>query len=107
MIDLRSPDYSNTPASPRRPKFSYAPTDPLAAPAVSIVTPFYNSAARVFHETATAIFRQSLQQWEWLIVNDATTDAEALRALDEYRRIDPRVRVIDCPANRGPGAARN
>jgi glycosyltransferase involved in cell wall biosynthesis len=48
-----------------------------------------------------------LQQWEWLIVNDGSTDPESLAVLDEYRQCDPRIRVIDHDANRGQSAARN
>ena len=106
MIDPRAPDYENTPVSPRRPRFGYAPADAAASPVVSIVTPYYNTGA-LFHETARSIFGQSLQQWEWIIVNDASTDPEALAVLAEYRGRDPRIRVIDHEANRGPGAARN
>ena len=29
--------------------------------------------------------RQSFQQWEWLIVNDGSTQPQALAILDEYR----------------------
>ena len=107
MIDPHKPDYANTPASDRRPAYGYAPADPAAPPAASIVTPFYNTGT-IFHETARSVFRQSFQQWEWLIVNDGSTRPEALTVLDEYRRLDdPRIRVIDLPTNQGPSAARN
>ena len=107
MIDPNTPDYTNTPASDRRPVYGYAPADPAAPPAASIVTPFYNTGT-IFHETARSVLRQSFQQWEWLIVNDGSTRPEALAVLDEYRRLDdPRVRVIDLPSNQGPSAARN
>jgi hypothetical protein len=68
-MDERKPDYSNTPASGRRPHFGYAPLDPDAPPAVSLVTPFFNTGP-IFNETAESVFRQSLQQWEWIIVDD-------------------------------------
>jgi len=106
MIDPLSPDYTNTPVSPRRPHFHYVPADPLARPLVTIVTPFYNTGA-VFHETATSVLGQSFQQWEWLIINDGSTDFGSLSVLQGYRDADPRVRVIDHPANRGLSAARN
>jgi glycosyltransferase involved in cell wall biosynthesis/Tfp pilus assembly protein PilF len=73
---------------------------------VSIVTPFFQGGA-VFYETAESVFRQSLQQWEWLIINDGSTEAESLRILDEYRHKDPRIRVVDHPRNKGLSAARN
>ena len=107
MIDPNNPDYANTPASPQRPAYNYAPALSNAAPAATIVTPFYNNTGPIFYETARSIERQSFQQWEWLIINDASTRPEALAILNEYRQRDPRIRVIDMPTNHGPSAARN
>jgi FkbM family methyltransferase len=100
------PDYSNTPASLLRPRLDYRPTDLAAAPVVSIVTPSFNAGA-IFHETAESVFRQSLQQWEWIIVNDGSTNADSLKTLDEFRHKDPRIRVVDHPKNQGLSAALN
>lgn len=115
MIDPVEPDYGNHPASPRRPACRYA-LDRVRAgggpPAVSVVTPFYNTGP-VFHETARCILGQSLQNFEWVIVNDGSTDPESLRVLGEYRAgaLAPewqgRVRVIDHRVNHGLPAARN
>ena len=106
MIDLAHPDYTNTPASDRRPGYDYRPVDPTAPPVVTIVTPYYNTGA-IFHETARSVLRQSFQQWEWIIVNDGSTDPEALAVLDSYRNTDARIRVIDHEVNQGPSAGRN
>lgn len=108
MIDPRKPDYGKTPVSPARPGFAYAPREAGAdaAPLVTIATAFYNTG-EVFRETARCVFAQSLQAWEWVIVNDGSTDKAALAMLDEFRRIDPRVRVVDHDKNRGLSAARN
>ncbi len=106
MIDPVQPDYTNTPIDPQRPSFLYAPADPTTPPAVTIVTPFYNTGA-VFRETAQSVLQQSMQQWEWLIVNDGSTDAESLALLDVYRDCDPRIRVLDHEVNKGLSAARN
>src|SRR5262249_55963242 len=100
MIDPRKPDYANTPASQQRAPYSYAPADASAPPCASIITPFYNTG-EVFHETARSVFRQSLQQWEWLIINDGSSDPAALAVLDRYRSCDPRVRVIDLKVSGG------
>jgi glycosyltransferase involved in cell wall biosynthesis/Tfp pilus assembly protein PilF len=105
-LDPSNPNYANTPAAPFRPRLDYRPADPSAPPVVSIITPFFNGGP-VFHETAECVFRQSLQQWEWLIINDGSTEPEALRMLDGYRSRDPRIRVVDHPQNQGPSAARN
>jgi glycosyltransferase involved in cell wall biosynthesis len=109
MIDPRSPDFDFTPASPRRPTYSYGPVDPSAPPAATIITPFYNIGP-IFHETARSVLSQSLQQFEWIIVNDASNKPEALAVLSQYRRLaetDPRIRVIDHEVNHGLAAARN
>lgn len=111
MIDRRKPDFSNTPLASRRPSFTYArrqlgPGDESPVPLVTITTVF-SGGGELFRETARCVFGQSLQTWEWVIVNDGVTDAASLAVLDEFRKADPRVRVIDHPGRRGLGAARN
>ena len=80
MIDPQHPDFENTPASVQRPRTWYAPEDAGALPQLSIVTPFHSGAAR-FHETARCVFAQSLQQWEWILVDDAAPGADAILVL--------------------------
>jgi len=106
MIDPQNPDFSNTPASPDRAALTSLPRQPEAAPYVTVVTSFYNTG-QIFHETARTVLKQSLQQWEWLIIDDGTTDTESLRILNVYAHKDPRVRVIRHFENRGLSAARN
>ncbi len=105
MIDPRNPDFSSTPASSGRAKFNYAPQG-STPPVVTVVTPYFNTGP-VFLETAAAVLGSSLQQFEWLIINDASTDPAALAQLQPYRSGDPRIRVVDHPQNRGLSAARN
>ncbi|OIQ53977.1 putative glycosyltransferase EpsE [Moorella thermoacetica] len=106
MINPSAPDYDNTPVSSKRPSFFYYPKDFLAAPYVTIITPFYNTGP-IFHETAKSVLQQSFQQWEWLIINDGSNDPEAIQVLEHYRHCDPRIRVIDHDVNKGLSAARN
>jgi glycosyltransferase involved in cell wall biosynthesis len=106
MIDPTKPDFTNTPVSPERPSFGYALTDVAAPPYVTIITPFYDTGL-FFHETARSVLQQSFQQWKWLIINDGSTNPEALSILEAYRHSDPRIQVIDHITNRGPSAARN
>ena len=75
------------------------------SPPVTIVTPFYNMPDFI-SETADSVFRQTLSDFEWLIVNDGSTDPRAAEVLDELARCDSRVRIIH-QENAGPGAARN
>ena len=106
MIDPQNPDFSNTPASPARPANWYAPQNASAPPAVSVITPFRNTGA-VFHETAACVLGQSLQQWEWIIVDDCSDSPESLAILDEYRAKDPRIRVDRAEHHLGLPGARN
>lgn len=72
-------------------------------PLVSIITPCHN-AARFLPETIASILGQTEKNWEWIICDDASTDAspEILRQIQ-----DRRVKVILEKKNRGAGHARN
>ena len=99
-------DRTPIPSSADRRSFGPEPVDYDAGPVVSIVTPFYNTST-VFREAAASVHRQTMQQWEWIIVNDGSTDVDALAELETYRGGDPRIQVIDHDENRGPATARN
>jgi glycosyltransferase involved in cell wall biosynthesis len=61
-------------------------------PLISILTPVYNRA-KLIGETADSIFNQNYQNWEWVIVDDGSTDG----SWDVLQRIadrDKRVRVF-------------
>jgi len=105
-MNKRVHDFANTPVAPGRPRRDYAPRQPSAFPAVSVITPYFNTG-EVFLETAQCVMSQSLQQWEWLIVNDGSNEPDALDILSSFRDRDPRIRVIDMERNRGLPAARN
>lgn len=104
MFNPEHPDYTNHPASTGRPVFPYIPAG-KGPVTVSVLTAFYNTDD-VFLETAQSIFGQSLQEWEWVIVDDGSTSEAAQRRLAEIAGQDPRIRVIR-QENRGPAAARN
>lgn len=74
---------------------------------VSIITPFFNIEPDIFAETVQSVRQQTLQQLEWIIVNDGSTQRDALYLLDILARQDPRVKIIHLPENRGLSAARN
>jgi glycosyltransferase involved in cell wall biosynthesis len=109
MIHELEPDYANRPASSARPSFHYRSTsngNDHSKPAVAIVTATCR-AAEFFRETAASIVGQSLQSWEWLLVDDASDDARSVDLLEKTAAQDPRIRIIRHDENRGPGAARN
>ena len=104
MIDVNNPDFSNTPASAQRPLFQYGPIG-SSSPQVSIISPYYNTGP-IFEETVRSIEKMSFTNWEWILVDDGSTDAESLSRLEQLEAREPRVRVIH-QVNGGPAVARN
>lgn len=105
MIHPERPDYANTPASGKRRGYGYAPLTRDATPVVSIITPFFDTDES-FLETACSVLGQSLQAWEWIIIDDGSSDPVALERLAQVQAGDSRISVT-VQQNRGPAAARN
>jgi glycosyltransferase involved in cell wall biosynthesis len=101
MIDTRNPDYGALPVNVRRRRCAANVAEPL----VSILTPYYNTE-ELFLETAASIHGQTLETWEWIVVDDGSTDADSVARLHAVAAEDPRIRVVT-QANAGPAAARN
>jgi glycosyltransferase involved in cell wall biosynthesis len=72
--------------------------------AVSVVVPVYNAERRL-GECLEDILSQTLRETEIVCVDDGSTDGSPA-LLEDFRRKDPRVRVIR-QENRGAGTARN
>ena len=73
---------------------------------MSVVIPVYNSASTL-RVAVTSALRQTLEQIEILIVDDASQD-EALALARELAMNDSRIRVaLALPANRGKSNAMN
>lgn len=58
---------------------------------VSIITPSFNRAD-IVHETAESIFKQTYPHWEWMIVDDGSTD-NSWDVLEQYAAKDSRVKI--------------
>jgi len=73
------------------------------APAFSIITPTYQ-AAEFVRRCHWSLAQQTVKDWEWIIVDDASGDdtADIVHSLD-----DPRIRYHRFYENRGRGPARN
>ena len=101
-----APPFDTYPGAPGRPRNFYAPATDAHEVIVSIVTTTYNPKP-LFEETVAAVFGQSLQAWEWLVVNDASSDATAQVRLHQLAARDVRVKLLRQPINAGPAAGRN
>lgn len=64
----------------------------MSSPVVSIITPSFNRAD-IVHETAASIFNQSYANWEWIIVDDGSTD-NSWEVLQSFAQKDARVKVF-------------
>lgn len=71
---------------------------------VSVIIPCFNQG-RFLAEAVASVQRQTVADWECIIVNDGSTD-ETPRVAAELVRADPRIRVIGGP-DRGLSASRN
>lgn len=71
-------------------------------PVFSVLTPVYNGATHIGRCYA-CLAAQTFSDWEWVIVDDGSTDgtAEMVQSLD-----DTRIRLVSYEPNRGRGYAR-
>ena len=77
----------------------------MTAPRVAVVMPAYNAARHI--ETAIrSVLAQSLDDFEFVVVDDASTDATPEIAA-RLAAADPRLRVHRMPENGGNAVARN
>ena len=72
--------------------------------AVSIITPAWNAAAYI-EETIASVRAQAFEDWEWLIVDDGSTD-DTVAIVGAHAARDPRITLLR-QTNAGPSAARN
>ena len=71
---------------------------------VSIITPAWN-AAEYIGDTIASVRAQTLQDWEWLIVDDGSSD-DTVAIVRTAAAADSRIRLLQ-QANAGPSTARN
>ncbi|WP_085506203.1 glycosyltransferase family 2 protein [Thalassobacillus devorans] len=74
-------------------------------PLVSVITPAYN-AERFIGETIQSVIDQTFTDWEMVIVDDRSQD-RTVEIVEEYRRKDPRIRLVVLEENSGSAVARN
>lgn len=76
----------------------------MATATLSVITPTYN-CGRYIARSYKNICEQSYANWEWIVVNDGSTD-ETYSLINEIAKHDHRVKVHHFSENKGRGAAR-
>ena len=76
----------------------------MEKPVVSVIIPVYNGE-KYLKECLDSVIRQSFSHWEMICINDGSTDG-SLRILEDFARMDDRIRVLS-QDNQGQSAARN
>lgn len=72
---------------------------------VSIITPTYN-AEKFITETLKSVQNQTYQNWEMILVDDASTD-ETVKIISAFAEKDSRIKLFKLEKNSGNGFARN
>ena len=76
-------------------------------PLISVITPVYNTRAKWLRAAVESVRQQVYGRWELILADDASTSAETRRTLDEYRTIDPRIKIVQLATNSHISAASN
>ena len=72
---------------------------------ISIITPYFN-VNKYIDDTFNSVLNQTFPYFEWIIVDDGSTDKNSLEKLDELKNIDNRIKIYH-KKNEGPAAARD
>ncbi len=75
------------------------------SPLVSVIMPAYNSADFI-SESIQSVLQQTHQNWELLIIDDASND-NTVSIIKEFETLDPRIRLFQNDTNLGAGVTRN
>src|SRR5690606_921167 len=73
--------------------------------AISIITPCYN-ASKFLLETYESIKAQTYMDWEWIVVDDCSTD-HSWEMLQKFSEEDTRVKIFQNEKNLGAAVTRN
>ena len=74
-------------------------------PLVTVITPFYN-AGKYFEQTFRAVINQTFSWFEWIIVDDGSTEQASIELLERLSKLDERITVYR-KENGGISTARN
>ena len=74
-------------------------------PKITIITAYYNGH-KYIDQTINSVLNQTFPFWEWIIVNDGSTNEESIEKLKEIEKIDKRIKVLS-KENSGLAATRD
>jgi len=72
---------------------------------VSIITPTFN-AEKYIQDTLQSVLNQSYQNWEMILIDDASTD-QTVKIIKDFAEKDARFKLSELSKNSGNGFARN
>lgn len=76
-------------------------------PLISVVMPTYNTNEKFLRLCIESVCNQSYSNWELCIADDASTQPQVKKVLDEYQKQDPRIKVVYRKENGHISAATN
>lgn len=76
-------------------------------PCISIVTPVFNTPVQWLRDCVESVLAQAYDNWELILADDQSTDAEMVATLEELRARDSRIVVDRTPQHGGISVASN
>jgi GT2 family glycosyltransferase len=76
-------------------------------PLISILTPVFDTPVPWLREAVESVLAQVYENWELLLIDDGSTDADLLRALPPLTTRDRRIRLARLEGHQGISAALN
>ncbi|QLE45949.1 glycosyltransferase (plasmid) [Nostoc sp. C052] len=76
------------------------------SPVVSIISVFVNNY-EYFETTYRSAINQTWQNWEWIIVNDGSTNSDAITFIESLSQRTNKIKVISHSSQQGDAAGRN
>lgn len=87
-------------------KIKYFQPSPSQLPIVSIISSFFNNF-EYFETTYRSIINQTFQNWEWIIVDDASTHPDAVAFIQSLPERTEKIKVLFHTTNQGVAGGRN
>jgi O-antigen biosynthesis protein len=76
-------------------------------PLISVITPVFNTPVRWLEQAVASVTMQAYENWELILVDDASTDQAVAKCLAGIGTRDSRVRIFRLERNGGISAASN